>query len=101
MVTEQEGRCRSHVGETFFGNEFVEDRTGGAITFNFSKDESNCRTDIVNSMQTSLQRCLDAITEFTAQNITKDPVQRIQNCDDSDDMKRNVTQADPATTTTT
>ena len=71
------------------------------ITFNFSKDELNTSKDIVKSMQTALQRCLDAITEFKNQNITKDPVQRIQNCEDSDDMKKNVAHADPATTTTT
>ena len=59
------------------------------------------RKDILNSMQAVLQRCVDAITEFTAQNITKDVVQRMQNCNESDDMKSNVTQADPATTTTT
>ena len=80
---------------------FLKTELEQTITFNLDKDEVTSRTEIVNSMQAALNRCVHAITEFTAQNITKDVVQRMQNCDDSDDMKRNVTQADPATTTTT
>ena len=79
---------------------FLKTELEQTITFNLDKDEVTSRTEIVNSLQAALKRCVDAITEFTAQDITKDLVEKIQNCDESDDMKKNVTQADPATTTT-